>query len=118
MDIISRKERSNVNTLIIVLSVSSRIAECQQRILKLREDTMRKRKRKNRMDKLSRTEMIITLAMLCPLWLVFIEHDELFILFLLEISFMAVIGLMFFIMVWTALKISEWIQRILERWLR
>lgn len=79
---------------------------------------MRKRKRKNRMDKLSRTEMIITLAMLCPLWLVFIEHDELFILFLLEISFMAVIGLMFFIMVWTALKISEWIQRILERWLR
>ena len=71
---------------------------------------MRKRKPKNRMDKLSRTEMIITLA--------FIEHDELFMPFLLEISFMAVIGLMFFIMVWTALKISEWIQRILERWLR
>lgn len=79
---------------------------------------MRKRKPKNRMDKLSRTEMIITLAMLCPLWLVFIEHDEMFMLFLLEISFMAVIGLMFFIMVWTALKISELIQRILERWLR
>ena len=118
MDIISRKERSNVNTLIIVLSVSSRIAKCQQRILKLREDTMRKRKPKNRMDRLAKTEIIITLALIAPLYMLFIEHDELFMLFLLEISFMAVIGLMFFIMVWTALKISEWIQRILERWLR
>lgn len=118
MDIISRKERSNVNTLIIVLNASSRIAECQQRILKLREDTMRKRKPKNRMDRLAKTEIIITLALIAPLYMLFIEHDELFMLFLLEISFMAVIGLMFFIMVWTALKISEWIQRILERWLR
>lgn len=98
--------------------MGSQTAEWPQRIPKLREDIMKKREQKNRTDKLSRTEMIITLAMLCPLWLVFIEHDELFMLFLLEISFMAVIGLMFFIMVWTALKISEWIQRILERRLR
>lgn len=104
--------------MIIVLSISSRIAEWEHQIQKQLKDIMKKREQKNRMDKLSRTEIIITLAMLCPLWLVFIEHDELFILFLLEILFMAVIGLMFFIMVWTALKISEWIQRILERWLR
>ena len=62
--------------------------------------------------------MIITLALICPLWLVFIEHDDIFMLFLLELSFMAVIGLMFWIMVIIALKIAELIQKIVERWMR
>ncbi len=76
---------------------------------------MRKRKPKT-MNRISRTEIIITLALICPLYIVFVEHDELFILFLIELSFLALIGVMFFIMVWTALKVSEWLQKLLERW--
>ncbi len=68
------------------------------------------------MNRISRTEIIITLALICPLYIVFVEHDELFILFLIELSFLALIGVMFFIMVWTALKVSEWLQKLLERW--
>ena len=79
---------------------------------------MKEREQKNRTDKLSKTEVIITLALICPLWLVFIEHDDIFMLFLLELSFMAVIGLMFWIMVIIALKIAELIQKIVERWMR
>lgn len=70
------------------------------------------------MDKLSKTEIIITLALICPLYMVFVEHDELFMLFLLELSFLAVIGLMFWVMVWTAIKISEWLKKLLERWIK
>lgn len=79
---------------------------------------MKEREQKNRTDKLSKTEVIITLALICPLWLVFIEHDDIFMLFLLELSFMAVIGLMFWVMVIIALKIAELIQKIVERWMR
>lgn len=79
---------------------------------------MKERERKNRTDKLSKTEVIITLALICPLWLVFIEHDDIFMLFLLELLFMAVIGLMFWAMVIIALKIAELIQKIVERWMR
>lgn len=79
---------------------------------------MKEREQKNRTDKLSKTEVIITLALICPLWLVFIEHDDIFMLFLLELSFMAVIGLMFWVMVIIALKITELIQKIAERWMR
>ena len=68
------------------------------------------------MNRISRTEIIITLALICPLYIVFVEHDELFILFLIELSFLALIGVMFFIMVWTALKVSEWLRKLLERW--
>ena len=70
------------------------------------------------MDRLAKTEIIITLALIAPLYMLFIENDELFLLFLIEMSFLAFIGLMFFVMVWTALKISEWIQKLLERWTR
>lgn len=104
--------------MIIASSVGSQTAEWPQRIPKLRKDIMKKREQKNRTDKLSKTEVIITLALICPLWLVFIEHDDIFMLFLLELSFMAVIGLMFWIMVIIALKIAELIQKIAERWMR
>jgi len=70
------------------------------------------------MDRLAKTEIIITLALIGPVYMLFIEHDELFLLFLIEMSFLAFIGLMFFVMVWTALKLSEWIQKLLERWTR
>ena len=79
---------------------------------------MKEREQKNRTDKLSKTEVIITLALICPLWLMFIEHDDIFMLFLLELSFMAVIGLMFWVMVIIALKIAEMVQKIVERWMR
>ena len=92
-------------------------AGSQHQILRLRKNIMRKRKQK-RMDRLAKTEIIITLALIAPLYMLFIEHDELFLLFLIEMSFLAFIGLMFFVMVWTALKISEWIQKLLERWTR
>ena len=98
--------------------MGSQTAEWPQRILKLREDIMKEREQKNRTDKLSKTEVIITLALICPLWLVFIEHDDIFMLFLLELSFMAVIGLMFWVMVIIALKIAKLIQKIVERWMR
>lgn len=104
--------------MIIASSVGSQTAEWPQRIPKLREDIMKEREQKNRTDKLSKAEVIITLALICPLWLVFIEHDDIFMLFLLELSFMAVIGLMFWIMVIIALKIAELIQKIVERWMR
>lgn len=104
--------------MIIASSVGSQTAEWPQRIPKLREDIMKEREQKNRTDKLSKTEVIITLALICPLWLVFIEHDDIFMLFLLELSFMAVIGLMFWVMVIIALKIAELIQKIVERWMR
>lgn len=104
--------------MIIASSVGSQTAEWPQRIPKLREDIMKKREQKNRTDKLSKTEVIITLALICPLWLVFIEHDDIFMLFLLELSFMAVIGLMFWVIVIIALKIAELIQKIVERWMR
>ena len=104
--------------MIIASSVGSQTAEWPQRIPKLRKDIMKKREQKNRTDKLSKTEVIITLALICPLWLVFIEHDDIFMLFLLELSFMAVIGLMFWAMVIIALKIAELIQKIVERWMR
>lgn len=70
------------------------------------------------MDRLAKTEIIITLALIGPVYMLFIEHDELFLLFLIEMSFLAIIGLMFLVIVWTALKISEWIQKLLERWTR
>lgn len=98
--------------------MGSQTAEWPQRIPKLRKDIMKKREQKNKTDKLSKTEVIITLALICPLWLVFIEHDDIFMLFLLELSFMAVIGLMFWVMVIIALKIAELIQKIAERWMR
>ena len=104
--------------MIIASSVGYQTAEWPQRIPKLREDIMKEREQKNRTDKLSKTEVIITLALICPLWLVFIEHDDIFMLFLLELSFMAVIGLMFWVMVIIALKIAELIQKIVERWMR
>ena len=43
------------------------------------------------MDKLAKTEIIITLALIAPLYMLFIEHDELFLLFLIEMSFLAAI---------------------------
>ena len=104
--------------MIIASSVGSQTAEWPLRIPKLQEDIMKEREQKNRTDKLSKTEVIITLALICPLWLVFIEHDDIFMLFLLELSFMAVIGLMFWVMVIIALKIAELIQKIVERWMR
>lgn len=67
------------------------------------------------MDKLSRPEIIITLAMIAPLILVFIEHDEGFILFLIEIGFIAIIGLMYVGFVLTAIVITEFVKKIIWR---
>ena len=103
--------------MIVASHVLFQTAGSQHQILRLRKNIMRKRKQK-RMDRLAKTEIIITLALIAPLYMLFIEHDELFLLFLIEMSFLAFIGLMFFVMVWTALKISEWIQKLLERWTR
>ena len=103
--------------MIVASHVLFQTAGSQRQILRLRKNIMRKRKQK-RMDRLAKTEIIITLALIAPLYMLFIEHDELFLLFLIEMSFLAFIGLMFFVMVWTALKISKWIQKLLERWTR
>lgn len=65
------------------------------------------------MNKLSRPEIIVTLSLLPAVFMVFVEHDELFILFLIELGFLCIIGLM---MVYIYLFFQALI--FLMRWMR
>ena len=47
------------------------------------------------MNKLSRPEVIVFISVLPILFMIFVEHDELLVLFLIELGFMGVIGLMY-----------------------
>ena len=59
------------------------------------------------------TIIILILAMLVPFYWVFVKHDEAFILLLIEIAFIAVIGLMYVALVLLAMWIVNAISRLL-----
>jgi hypothetical protein len=65
------------------------------------------------------TIIILILSMLVPFYWVFIKHDEFFILLLIEIAFMAIIGLMYvalvFLAMWTVNAISRLLYALKER---
>lgn len=67
------------------------------------------------MDKLSRTEVILTLSLIAPVILVFIEHNEGFMLFLLEMGFLGIVALMYTGLVLIALIVTEFIEKLLWR---
>ena len=58
--------------------------------------------------------IIFILSMLVPFYLIFVEHDEAFILLLIEIAFLAVIGLMYVALVLLALWITNAISRLIN----
>lgn len=60
------------------------------------------------------TIIILILAMLVPFYLVFVEHDEAFILLLIEIAFIAVIGLIYVALVLLAMWIVNAISRLIN----
>ena len=64
---------------------------------------------------MKRADIILTLALIAPLFLIFVEHDEGFMLFLIEIGFLAIIGLMYVGIVLTALAVTNFIQKLLWR---
>ena len=59
------------------------------------------------------TIIIFILSMLVPFYLVFVEHDEAFILLLIEIAFIAVIGLIYVALVFLAMWIVNAVSRLL-----
>lgn len=59
------------------------------------------------------TIILLILSMLVPFYWVFIKHDEFFILLLIEIAFMAIIGLMYVALVFLAMWIANAISRLL-----
>lgn len=65
------------------------------------------------------TIIILILAMLVPFYWVFVKHDEFFTLLLIEIAFIAVIGLMYvalvFLAMWAVNAISRLINIIWEK---
>lgn len=58
--------------------------------------------------------IILILAMLVPFYWVFIKHDEFFILLLIEIAFMAIIGLMYVALVFLAMWIVNAVSRLIN----
>ena len=61
------------------------------------------------------TTVILILAMLVPFYLVFVEHDEAFILLLIEIAFIAIIGGIYVALVLLAMWIVNAISRLIGR---
>ena len=64
---------------------------------------------------LSRPEIIVFISVLPILFMIFVEHDELLVLFLIELGFMGVIGLMYVVAVIVAIAIVDLIGKILRR---
>ena len=64
---------------------------------------------------LSRPEIIVFISVLPILFMIFVEHDELLVLFLIELGFMGVIGLMYVVTVIVAIAIVDLIGKILRR---
>lgn len=64
------------------------------------------------------TIILLILSMLVPFYWVFVKHDEFFILLLIEIAFIAIIGLMYTALVllamWAVNAISRLINKIWE----
>lgn len=65
------------------------------------------------------TIILLILSMLVPFYWVFIKHDEFFILLLIEIAFMAIIGLMYvalvFLAMWAVNAVSRLLYALKER---
>ena len=59
------------------------------------------------------TTVILILAMLVPFYLVFVEHDEAFILLLIEIAFIAIVGGIYVALVLLTMWIVNAISRLL-----
>lgn len=59
------------------------------------------------------TIILLILSMLVPFYWVFVKHDEFFTLLLIEIAFMAIIGLMYVALVFLAMWIVNAISRLL-----
>lgn len=67
------------------------------------------------MDRSSRIELIITLLLSILVIVVFARYNEGFMLFLLEIAFLVIIGLMYTGLVLLALIVTEFIGKLLWR---
>lgn len=67
------------------------------------------------MNKLSRPEVIVFISVLPILFTIFIDHDELFILFLIELGFMAIIGITYTVLVIIVVSLCEWIEKKLNK---
>ena len=61
------------------------------------------------------TIILLILSMLDPFYWVFIKHDEFFILLLIEIAFMAIIGLMYVALVFLAMWVVNILGRIINK---
>ena len=61
------------------------------------------------------TIILLILSMLVPFYWVFIKHDEFFILLLIEIAFMAIIGLMYVALVFLAMWVVNILGRIINK---
>ena len=51
------------------------------------------------MNKLSRPEVIVFISVLPILFMVFVEHDEMFILCLIELGFLLIVGLLYVLLI-------------------
>ena len=67
------------------------------------------------MNKLSRPEVIVFISVLPILFMIFVEHDELLVLFLIELGFMGVIGLMYVVAVIVTIAIVDLALKIIRR---
>ena len=67
------------------------------------------------MDRSSRIELIITLLLSILVIVVFARYNEGFMLFLLEIFFIAIIGAIYTGLVFIALIVAEFIEKLLWR---
>lgn len=63
------------------------------------------------MNKLLRPEIIVTLSLLPAVFLVFVERDELFMLFLIELGFLCAIGFAYVGLVLATLAIASLIKK-------
>lgn len=61
------------------------------------------------------TIILLILSMLVPFYWVFIKHDEFFILLLIEIAFIAIIGLMYVALVFLAMWVVNMLGRIINK---
>ena len=67
------------------------------------------------MNKLSRLEVIVFISVLPIMFMIFVEHDEFLMLFLIEIAFIVIIGLLYTIPVVIMVYLSEWIKKKLNK---
>ena len=67
------------------------------------------------MNKLLRPEVIVFISVLPILFMIFVEHDELLMLFLIELGFMAIIGIMYTVPVVIVVSLCDWIEKKLNK---